>query len=135
MFNVTLKTVEVVRSAYCDSLSDEDFGDLDGDGIGDECDPDADGDTFINIDDGGDDCNDADATINPGAVEIIGDGIDNDCDGEIDECDDGTNSYFVDADGDDLVVVDTIATFLNGIGIDSCITARSVVIGIHATIN
>ena len=34
------------------------------------------------------DCNDSNATINPGSEEICGDSLDNDCDGEIDEnCD------------------------------------------------
>lgn len=47
---------------------------------------DADGDGYLNATRkcGGNDCNDADAAVNPGAPEICGDGIDNDCDG-IDE--------------------------------------------------
>ncbi len=36
------------------------------------------------------DCNDADASIFPGAVEILGDGVDNDCDGVIDNVTSGT---------------------------------------------
>jgi hypothetical protein len=44
------------------------------------------------------DCNDADGTINPGAVELC-DGIDNNCDGQID---DGLTlmEFFLDLDGD-----------------------------------
>jgi hypothetical protein len=40
------------------------------------------------------DCNDGDATVNPGVDEILGDGIDNDCDGQVDG---GTLDF--DADG------------------------------------
>jgi hypothetical protein len=50
---------------------------------------DRDGDGFLTADD----CNDDNASINPGAIEIAGDGIDNDCNGQIDEtspdCDEG----------------------------------------------
>ncbi len=43
------------------------------------------------------DCNDEDASINPGATEVC-DGVDNNCSGEID---DGVkNTYYLDSDGD-----------------------------------
>ncbi len=45
------------------------------------------------------DCNDADATINPGATEIC-DGKDNDCDGQIDEGCGGLITWYRDKDGD-----------------------------------
>ncbi|MEW6079315.1 MAG: PilC/PilY family type IV pilus protein [Thermodesulfobacteriota bacterium] len=42
------------------------------------------------------DCNDADVTVNPGAVEICGDGVDNDCAGGDAAC----ATWYQDADGD-----------------------------------
>ncbi len=49
--------------------------------------PDADGDGFLDINCGGDDCNDADSEIYPSAFEVCDDEKDNDCDGLVD-CDD-----------------------------------------------
>ena len=54
---------------------------------------DADGDGYLNVED----CDDTNAAINPGTQEIC-DGIDNDCDDEIDE--DVTTTFFIDSDGD-----------------------------------
>ena len=49
--------------------------------------------------DGGDDCDDIDDTINPGADEIWYDGVDQDCDGAIDEAAPRL-AYYADGDGD-----------------------------------
>ena len=54
---------------------------------------DADGDGY----DCTEDCDDSDAGVNPGQSEDC-DGVDNDCDGEIDE--DVTSTYYADTDGD-----------------------------------
>ncbi len=54
---------------------------------------DRDGDGFVESED----CNDEDAAINPGATELC-DGVDNDCDGEVDEG--VTDAFYQDADGD-----------------------------------
>ena len=54
---------------------------------------DADGDGFMDTED----CNDSDAAISPASVELC-DGVDNDCDGDIDE---GVGTtWYADADGD-----------------------------------
>lgn len=47
---------------------------------------DEDGDTYDSVDDGGDDCDDDDSSVYPGATETCGDGIDQDCDGADTEC-------------------------------------------------
>ncbi len=97
--------------------------DNDCDGLVDSEDPDVEGDTWYYWDSDGDgygtvdslelycegeapdgfvtspgDCDDYDASVNPGAIEIC-DEIDNDCDGYIDEDDNGSE-YFYDSDGD-----------------------------------
>jgi hypothetical protein len=82
--------------------------DFDNDGIGNVCDPDADGDGFegpLNPTDGeGPDCDDGDASINPDAEEICDNGRDDDCDGAIDGDDedcDATAPRDDDDQGDD----------------------------------
>jgi hypothetical protein len=45
---------------------------------------DSDMDGYFNVIGGGDDCNDADASIHPGATETPGDSVDSNCDGHDD---------------------------------------------------
>ena len=62
--------------------------------------PDADGDGYNDLEYGGDDCDDDDASVNPGATEYC-DTIDNDCDGETDESDAADAvTWYADTDGD-----------------------------------
>gem|GEM_PF-2200025 len=57
-----------------------------------------------------DDCNDYDAAIYPGADELCGDGIDNNCDGEIDEPTAvDADDWYADDDGDGFGAGDAVA--------------------------
>jgi hypothetical protein len=70
--------------------------DLDGDGLGNECDADADGDGYED----GQDCDDLDAAIHPAATEVC-DGVDNDCDGVVDGPDAvDASTWYADTDQD-----------------------------------
>ena len=69
----------------CPAVSNPGQVDSDGDGFGDDCDPDLDGDGY----DAGDDCDDTDAAISPDPItaENCGDSVDNNCDGATDAAD------------------------------------------------
>jgi hypothetical protein len=89
----------------CDGEIDEGtlltlYGDSDGDGYGDpsvlaeHCEPET---GWV---DNAEDCDDSDAAVNPGAAELCN-GIDDDCDGEIDEDDAlDASTWYADADSD-----------------------------------
>jgi len=72
-----------------------DGADTDGDGLCDIGDNDADGDGFVSQGSGGDDCDDFDPDVYPGAPEIFGDGIDQDCDG-VDPVEITPGTYYID---------------------------------------
>jgi len=87
--------VDTIDEDY-DGDGDPQNGDADGDGTPDYLQPDADSDGYGDASD----CQPADASVNPAAVELC-DGIDNDCDGATDE-DDAADAatWYADADGD-----------------------------------
>ncbi len=90
----------------CDGVADDDaldmgtwYADVDGDGYGDP------GSYVVNCEgpsgsvlDGGD-CDDGDAGVNPGASELC-DGVDQDCDGSVDEEATDGSTWYLDGDGD-----------------------------------
>lgn len=74
---------------------------------GKESPPDVDGDGYEASTSGGEDCDDADAEVNPDADEVC-DGLDNDCDGEVDEAVTvDAPTWYGDADGDGYGVEET----------------------------
>jgi len=90
-------TVSVVQVVTC-------YADLDGDTYGDANDP---GTPAISCGAGTvsnkDDCDDANAAVNPAAQEICNGGVDDDCDGLIDDADPsvtGLSTFYQDTDGD-----------------------------------
>ena len=55
---------------------------------------DIDGDGYAGLGVGGDDCNDYDAAVSPAALELLGDDLDNDCDGESASADEAAGGFF-----------------------------------------
>jgi hypothetical protein len=96
---------EIVGNGYdddCDGLADEDAND---NPSSDTSDADADNFTLATGD-----CNDHAGSINPGAAEIVGNYVDDDCDGLADEdAADHPSSDSADHDGDHVIIApDTI---------------------------
>jgi len=85
-------TVNPGAEEICDDSVDNDCDAQIDEGCDAAC-PDADGDSFMDATCGGTDCNDLDATINPSASEVCGNGIDENCNGANDDtclsCPDG----------------------------------------------
>ncbi|TNF24118.1 MAG: hypothetical protein EP329_25635, partial [Deltaproteobacteria bacterium] len=103
--------------------------DNDCDGVTDGIDLDRDG--YVDAACGGDDCDDINPLVHPGAAETCGDAIDNDCNGETDDkdedldqhideaCVDYTGLLPVDDCEDDEILVNTEAVEVCGDGVDN----------------
>ncbi len=79
---------------------------------------DADGDGYASDQDGGDDCDDTDPNVNPGATEVCGDGVDNDCDGTTDvgaDADTDGSDSCLDCDDNDINTFPGAAELCDGV--------------------
>jgi hypothetical protein len=86
----------LVLGVACTWISSDELGDRLDDKVGD-----ADGDGFVSLAAGGDDCDDTQAAVNPGAVEACDTPDDDDCDGGTDqEGALGCVAWHYDGDGD-----------------------------------
>ena len=105
------------QAGDCDDLDPEVhpgtiwYPDVDGDGFGDDATPiescESPGDLFIHQ---GGDCFDGDASVHPDADEYC-DGVDTDCDGELDDADAlDAGEWYLDDDGDGYGGEDTLVT-------------------------
>ena len=90
----------------CPSVANSGQGDADGDGDGDACDTCTDvdgdgyGDTAYSATTCSADCDDGDALVSPAEAEVC-DGVDNDCDGTVDEADaTDASDWYADTDAD-----------------------------------
>ncbi len=88
-----------------DNTGDWWYLDADGDGHGDAAQAVLDCDGFLRYVDDDSDCDDLETTVYPGADEVC-DGLDNDCDGTVDE--DVQTAFFADQDGDGHGDPDTV---------------------------
>ncbi|HMV69298.1 MAG TPA: MopE-related protein, partial [Myxococcota bacterium] len=78
------------------------------------------------------DCNDADATIRPGATEVVGDQIDQNCDGRETCFDDDDNDGFLDASGDTRASTDVDCLDANeGTAQDPTTDCNDAIVTIH----
>jgi hypothetical protein len=77
----------LILLAACHRQTDEEILDHDDDG-------------HLPTEIGGDDCDDGDPAVSPDADEKCGDGLDNDCDGAIDDAGQGDQPVWFDGDGD-----------------------------------
>lgn len=134
---VKKQTVDIGSSNHCIDLDNDGYSppqdcndsnpainpgqtDVCGDGLDNNCDGSIDGGCYICTDNDSDlffaqsgcgtplDCNDTDASINPQAMESC-DGVDNNCNGQVDESGTNQTSFYLDTDmdtyGDDNTVV------------------------------
>ena len=101
----TTDSGEDTGESIVDDTDDTSGGDDTGESLVDE-----DGDRYASIESGGDDCDDTDASVNPGATEVTENGVDDDCDTET--ADEAAVAYS--AWNDDYTASDVATTVIVG---------------------